>query len=246
MLFFPTRYPIGDWDAVDLQHEDVWFEAEDGTRLHGWYSPCVSPRATVLLMHGNAGNIATRVEWLLYLQRQLRVTTFCFDYRGYGRSAGAASTAGLLLDARAARARLRELAGIQDDQMLLMGESIGGALAVHLAAESAPQGLILQSAFTSLREIAAVHYPGFSWIVPKDKFDSCSLISKVHAPLLLSHGTADTLVPFRMAEKLFRAANEPKHFVAIDGANHNDWLGEEYLQELSRFIDRVGARAKKD
>lgn len=242
MLFFPTKYPEGDWEAVGLEHEDVWFASADGTRLHGWYCPVESPRAILLFLHGNAGNMATRVEWLSYLRRSLHVATFVFDYRGYGRSEGTPSIAGLLQDARAARAKLRELAGIGDDEMLLMGESIGGALAVNLAADSAPRGLILQSVFTSLREIAAVHYPGFSWIVPKDKLNSYSLISQVHAPLLQSHGTADRIVPYRMAEKLFQAANEPKRFVSIDGADHNDWIGEVYVRELSSFIERVSTQ----
>ena len=83
LLFFPSKYPVGNWTPKDLRFEDVSFSAEDKTRLHGWYCPCENPRATILIAHGNAGNVASRAPWLKYLQSQARVATFMFDYRGY-------------------------------------------------------------------------------------------------------------------------------------------------------------------
>lgn len=245
LLFFPAKYPAGNWNPSDLRFNDVWFNAEDRTRLHGWYCPSVNPRAVILIAHGNAGNVASRAPWLAYLQTKARVSTFLFDYRGYGRSEGTPTVKGALQDARAARARLRELAGVKDSEMLLMGESLGGAMVVHLAAESTPRALILQSTFSSLRDVADVHYPGLSWLVPSTKLDSATRIARYRGPLLQSHGTADRTIPLASGEKLFRAAKEPKAFVSVPGADHNNWLTPEYLQRLERFIDETSRPARR-
>ena len=245
LLFFPSKYPSGNWTPQDLQFQDVWFSAEDKTRLHGWYCPCENPRATILLAHGNAGHVASRAPWLKYLQAKARVAAFMFDYRGYGRSEGVPTVEGALLDAMAARAKLRELSRIDDSAMLLMGESLGGAIAVRLAAESAPRGLILQSTFSSLKDVAASHYPRLSWLVPPTKLDSVAQIVRYHGPLLQSHGTADRTIPFSSGEKLFLAANEPKTFLKIPGADHNNWLTEDYLRQLDDFIRRLGSEGNR-
>ena len=126
MLFFPTKYPEGDWQPADLQFEDVFFASEDGTQLHGWYCPAQSPQATVLIAHGNAGHVASRADWLICLQSRLRVSTFMFDYRGYGRSRGLPTVRRVLEDARAARRKLSEMLSLEDSEIALMGESLGG------------------------------------------------------------------------------------------------------------------------
>ena len=162
LLFFPAKHPAGNWEPRGLTFQDVAFESKDKTKLHGWYCPCEKPRAVVLLAHGNAGNVATRAAWLSYLQTKLRVSTFLFDYRGYGKSDGVPTAEGVLDDARAAMTKLCELTQLKDSNIVVMGESLGGAIAVQLAAERAPRGLILQSTFSSLRDVADVHYPQLS------------------------------------------------------------------------------------
>ncbi len=239
LLFFPSKFPDGDWQPDNLEFEDVFFEAADKTRVHGWYCPCKKPRAVILIAHGNAGHVAHRASWLRYLQTEARVTTLMFDYRGYGRSEGKPTVPGVLQDARAARAKLCELAGAKDSELLLMGESLGGAVVVQLASDSAPRGLILQSTFSSLRDAADVHFPKLSWLVPKNKLDSFSTISRYKGPLLQSHGTLDRTIPFPLGEKLHRAASQPKTLLKIPGADHNDWMTQDYLDHLSRFIDRT-------
>lgn len=244
LLFFPTKYPNGDWSPKELRFQDVYFHAEDQTRLHGWYCPCDNPRAVILLAHGNAGNVASRAPWLRYLQSHTRASVFIFDYRGYGRSEGVPTVEGALADTTAARAKLCELASIEDSDLLLMGESLGGALVVQLAAQSRPRGLILQSTFSSLRDVADVHFPKLSWLVPPDKLESVKLIGQYKGPLLLSHGDRDRTIPFASGKKLFRAANEPKTMVTIAGADHNHWLTDEYLKRFDEFVARVGAGGK--
>ncbi len=169
LLFFPSKYPTGNWQPTDLKFQDVKLAAEDGTKLHGWYCPSDKPRAVVLIAHGNAGHVAGRASWLRYLQKSARVSVFMFDYRGYGRSEGTPTVEGVLMDARAARKQLGELASVKEKDIVLMGESLGGAVMVQLAAESAPRGLILQSTFSSLRDVADVHYPGLAWLVSKNR-----------------------------------------------------------------------------
>lgn len=244
LLFFPSRYPDGDWNPKDLSFENVYFDSEDGTRLHGWFCPADRPRAVVLLAHGNAGNVASRAAWLQYLQTRAKVTVFAFDYRGYRRSDGKPTVSGAILDAKAARAKLRELANVRDSEMYLMGESLGGAIAVQLTADSPPRGLILQSTFSSLRDVAHVHYPRLSWLVPRRKLNSCEQISRYQGPLLLSHGDGDRTIPFSSGEKLFQSANEPKRFITIEGADHNNWLTDAYLNEFDRFIESVESKQK--
>ncbi len=241
LLFFPSKFPNGDWNPEGLVFQDVFFSAKDKTKLHGWYCPADNPRAVLLLAHGNAGHVASRAPWLRYLQNRAAVSVFIFDYRGYGRSKGVPTVEGAIQDAMAARAKLCEIAGIKDSDMFLMGESLGGAIVVQLAAKSAPRGLILQSTFSSLRDVANVHYPKLSWLVPRKKLDSLATVTAFRGPLLQSHGTADQTIPFSLGERLFRAANEPKQFVRIENADHNDWLSDEYLVQLDGFISRVSA-----
>lgn len=238
-LFAPSRYPQGDWKPAGLQFQDVSFAAADGTQLHGWYCPADQARATVLVMHGNAGNVATRGAWLIYLQTRMRVNVFLFDYRGYGRSQGKPTVAGVLQDARAARAKLVELSGVPTGQLVLMGESLGGAVAVQMASEAAPRALILQSTFSSFRDAAQQHAPLLAWAVPRNKLNSVAAIAGYRGPLLQSHGTADEVIPLALGEKLFQAANEPKQLVRLAGAGHNNWLTEEYGRQLDAFLDRV-------
>ena len=244
LLFFPSKFPEGDWSPKDLRFQDVFFAAADGTRLHGWYCPADSPRAVVLAAHGNAGHVVSRAPWLRYLQTRAKVSVFMFDYRGYGRSEGTPTVEGAIQDAAAARARLCELAAVKEPEMLLMGESLGGAIALQLAVKSPPRGLILQSTFSSLRDVADVHYPRLSWLVPRTKLDSVGQIAGFRGPLLQSHGTADRTIPFSSGAKLFRVANEPKQFVAIEKADHNNWLTDVYLKRLDEFITRVSVARK--
>jgi fermentation-respiration switch protein FrsA (DUF1100 family) len=166
------------------------------------------------------------------------------DYRGYGRSEGAPTVEGAILDATAARAKLCELAAIRDSEMLLKGESLGGAITIQLAAKSPPRGMILQSTFSALRDVAEIHYPRLFWLVPRNKLDSVAQVADFRGPLLQSDGTADRTIPFSSGEKLFRPASDPKQSVAIGRADHNDWLTDAYLRRLDESIKRVSQNRK--
>jgi fermentation-respiration switch protein FrsA (DUF1100 family) len=236
LLFYPEKYPAGDWNPSELKYEDVWFNAADGTRLHGWYCPADKPRAVVLYAHGNGGNVSHRAALLRRFQNDLRLTLLIFDYRGYGRSEGAPTVEGVVQDARAARTALARRAGVTETQVVLMGRSLGGAVVVQLAADSPPRGLILQSTFSSLKDVAAHYYPALAWLAPAGKLNSAAKIARYKGPLLQSHGDADRTVPYALGRKLFEAAREPKRFVTIPGGDHNDPLTPEYYRQLKDFL----------
>jgi uncharacterized protein len=159
LVFAPSPYPAGDWQPAGLAFEDAFFTAADGSRLHGWYVPHTQPRAVVLFCHGNAGNVALWADVLRILHDRMGVTAMGFDYRGYGRSEGTPSETGVLADGRAARTWLAHRAGIPEKQVVLMGRSLGGAVAVDLAADGA-RGLVLESTFTSMPEVGTRPCPG--------------------------------------------------------------------------------------
>jgi uncharacterized protein len=240
LVFAPSRYPAGDWQPAGLAFEDAWFTAKDGTRLHGWYVPQPQPRAVVLFCHGNGGNVALWADVLRILHDRMGVTAMGFDYRGYGRSEGTPSEAGVLADARAARSWLARRVGIAENQIVLMGRSLGGAVAVDLAADGA-RGLVLESTFTSMPEMGHATMP----LLPvrslmQTQFNSLAKIGNYHGPLLQSHGTADRLIPYAMGRRLFAAANEPKQFVTIPGGDHNDPQTDAYYSALFEFLGRLG------
>ena len=238
LIYFPFNNDYDDWHPASLPFEDVWFTAADGTKLHGWYVPHENARATVLFCHGNGGNLSIRVDMLQILNRHVGVSVMIFDYRGYGRSEGKPNETGVLLDARAARAWLAERENIDEKEIVMMGRSLGGAVAVDLATRDGARGLVLESTFTSLPDVAAYHYP---WLpirmLIRTRFDSLAKITEYHGPLLQSHGEADTIVPIRFGRQLFEAANEPKQFISFPGDDHNNLPSMEYYDTLERFCD---------
>lgn len=240
MVYAPTRYPRGNWQPVNLDVEDVWFTAADGTRLHGWYCPRENARAVVLYLHGNAGNLSDRAEVVRMLHDRFDLSVMIFDYRGFGRSEGSPDEIGILADARAARAWLAAREGIGQGEIVLMGRSLGGGVATDLAAADGARALILQNTFTSLPDVASRH---IAWLptrlLMRNRFNSLAKIGRYHGPLLCSHGDVDRMIPYEQGQRLFEAANEPKRFVAITGAGHNDPETPEYYQALDAFLAQL-------
>jgi fermentation-respiration switch protein FrsA (DUF1100 family) len=246
LAFFPMKFPAGDWRPAEARFRDCWFQASDGIRLHGWYLPHEHPTAIILIMHGNGGNVTSCGPVAQLLHDKYSASVMIFDYRGYGRSEGTPTVEGVLRDARAARIYLAKVENTSEGQIVLLGESLGGAVAVDLAAKDGARGLILDSTFSSLREVAAVHYPKvLSEAIVADRFNSLAKIKQYHGPVLQSHGDRDQTVPIELARKLFAAANEPKRFVLVPGGGHLSSNTEEYYRALAEFIgslDHAGQR----
>lgn len=237
LIYFPAKYPAGQWTPPGLEFEDADFTAADGTRLHGWYLPAENPQAVILFCHGNAGNLTHRDDVLRDLPQHVDASLLVFDYRGYGKSEGSPNEAGVLADARAARVWLAKRSGVAEREIVLWGESIGGAIAVDLAAEDGARGLILENPFTSLPDVAAHHYPWLPvrWLM-RGQLNSLSKIGHYQGPLLMVHAESDSVVPYAFGQRLFTAANEPKRFVTQPNADHNDPRDEAFWEAFRRFI----------
>jgi len=238
-IYFPSRTVEVDPSRVGLAFREVVFTTGDGVRLHGWLIPGRVP-TTLLYSHGNGGNIADRVSIARLLSDQLGVGIFMYDYRGYGKSEGTPSEAGLMADAVAAReALVRE--GVADGHIVYFGRSLGTAVTVDLAVRHPPRAVVLESPFTSARAMANLVLPGSGYLI-RTRFDSLGKISKLRAPLLVLHGDADEVIPYAQGRALFEAAPEPKTFVTIRGGRHYDldaaWT--DYWAAWRIFLAHVG------
>lgn len=253
LIFFPTRYPDGGWDVEAVARgtgctvEDCFFVSEDGVRLHSWWCrrAAADPNGPVILFfHGNAGNLSHRADLMLELADRVGAEVVVAGYRGYGRSEGRPSEEGLYADARAAWRFVTVDRGVDPGRVVVFGKSLGGAVAVNLAAESDPAGLIVESSFTSIPDMAARHYPFVPKALLRTRMDSLAKIGGIGCPLLVMHSRADEVVPFELGRALFEAAPEPKTFFEVEGAGHNEtWLvgGQGYFEAISRFVEEVHA-----
>lgn len=244
VLFQPSDASEGNYQPENLHFEDVFFHADDGTRLHAWFCPAENPRAIVLFAHGNGGNVSFWAERMRELQQDHRVSVLIFDYRGYGKSEGKPTVPGVLEDARAAATFLARKVGVKESDLVLMGQSMGGAVAVQLAAEIQPRGLVLESTFSSFRDVADHHARWASWLVPREKLNSLASIGPYRGPLLQYHGDADVVVPIQFGEKLFAAANDPKAFYREPGGGHETPLPRDYRWQLDDFFEEVSRDAE--
>ncbi|MDA8015872.1 MAG: alpha/beta hydrolase [Thermoanaerobaculia bacterium] len=242
-VFEPTRYPLGQWDPAKegLRYEDVEFLSEDGTKLHGWWFGHDGADMTLVYCHGNRGSIAERVEVFASLLR-LKVNVFAFDYRGYGKSEGSPSEQGVFADARAAvdYAAARRDSGLRS--VLLFGHSLGGAIAIDAALHRPVGGLVVQSSFTQLADMARHRHPDLPmhWIC-RNEFRSIEKVPRLQMPKLFIHGGSDRTVPHEHGRALFEAAAKPKDFLSIAKADHNDvhlWGSLRYFSRLIRFRRR--------
>jgi uncharacterized protein len=246
MIYYPVKYPGGFWEPerFGVQVEDIWFTAEDGVRLHGWYAAGNNSGLglTLLWFHGNAGNITHRLENLRDLL-ELGIDVFIFDYRGYGRSDGEPDEHGIYKDGIAAFDYLTAEKGILPDRIVLFGRSLGTAVAVEVATKREIRGMILESAFTDAKAMARTIMPFLPLgAVISSRFDSIGKINNIHVPLLFTHGDSDSIVPIDLGKKLYHAANDPKDFYTIAGADHNDTYlvgGREYYQRIKHYLESL-------
>jgi fermentation-respiration switch protein FrsA (DUF1100 family) len=252
MLYYPMRALETTPARLGWRFEDVRLTAADGTRLHGWLVPAngdsgaLHPRLTVLLLHGNAGNISHRLDKLAIL-RDLGVDVLILDYRGYGESEGRPDEAGTYLDARAGYEHLVRTRGLDPRAIVLFGESLGSAVAAHLAAEAEVGGVVLEESFTSLAEVAQGMFPFLPvrWVI-RNRYDTLDRIGRVRAPVLILHSRDDEYFPFRHAERLAGAAREPT-VVELRGGHNDAFLVSEpvYRQGLAAFFATVAGRARR-
>lgn len=234
----PSRAIIATPKSVGLDYETVKISTVDGLSLDGWYVPAQDARGVLLFFHGNAGNISHRLESLKIFNR-LRLSTLIFDYRGYGRSEGDPSEQGTYRDADAAWRYLTEVRHVARQRIVLFGRSLGGAIAAHAASRLQPAALILESAFTSVPDMAAQHY----WMFPvrwlaRYRYDTRQALGTVSCRVLIIHSPNDEIIPFRHGRDLFDTARKPKRFLEIRGGHNTGFLmsGQRYLNGLDEFL----------
>jgi fermentation-respiration switch protein FrsA (DUF1100 family) len=242
VLFQPSPGVDITPEALGIAAEQLHLQAEDGVRLHAFFlpGPPGSSRA-ILFLHGNAGNASHRLPNAAAL-RNLGAHVLLIDYRGYGLSEGRPSERGVYADARAGLAHLVGARGIPEARVILFGRSLGGAVAVDLAQDRSLGGVILESTFTSLHDMARSAVGPLAALVARSGFESIAKIPRVRAPLLFFHGDRDAIVPYELGRRLYAAAPEPKAFETIEGADHNDTLvvgGRAYFERIGRFLDEV-------
>ena len=243
LLYQPSSEFVGNWEPpAAIGFEEAHFTTDDGVALHGWFKDVPERRAVVLFMHGNAGNVATWAGSAHGLSDRERVAILVFDYRGYGKSTGLPDEAGIYADARAARSWLARRTQIREEDVVLLGRSLGGGVAVQLASELPPRGLILMNTFTSAPAAAQSFFPlvPTSWIMTQ-RYDSLSKIGKYEGPLLMTHGEKDKVIPVAQGKALYAAAGSTQKQLILDPAGgHNDPPTEEYLTALSEFWGKLG------
>lgn len=245
LFYYPQRAPT-EPPAHLVRPEAVWFRSADGTQLHGWFFRAAGPRPdrapTILHVHGNAGNIESHVFFTEHLPPQ-GFNLFIFDFRGYGRSAGAARRRGpLIADAHAALDHLLARSDVDTGRIGVYGQSLGGAIALNLVADRPEiRAAVIESAFTSWREMAAAAVGGdppgplsraLARLLIRDGQRPIDAIRRCRVPTLIIHGTADRTIPPSHGRRLAEAGPTAR-LVEIPGGDHNT------LRETHPEVDRV-------
>lgn len=243
LIYLPSQ-AMTDVASVLPGAEEVTFSTEDGLTLAAWLVPAGGEvnGGTVVVFNGNAGNRSHRTPLARALsERGFRV--LLVDYRGYGGNPGRPTESGLIADGRAAIGYLEARGDVDADRLVYFGESLGAGVAIGLAEQRPPAALVLRSPFVSLAEVASVHYPFLPMsVLLWDRYPNVERIRGIDVPVLVVAGSADRIVPVSQSRRVYDAALQPKAFVMIEGATHNDFAlvaGDELVTEVAAFLSRV-------
>lgn len=249
LFFFQARFvyfpEMGRADRatpaqLSLPFEDLRIATADGETLHAWFVPASGARATVLFLHGNAGSITHRLDWLPLFQR-LRLSALLVDYRGFGRSSGRPSEAGTYADADAAWNHLVIGRRLPPERIVVFGESLGAAVAARLAARVDPAALVLHSAFTSAPDLAAGLYPFLpARLLTRYAYDTLGAVRALRCPLLVAHSPQDEIIPVSHGRRLYESAAVPRQWIELAGG-HNDgfiFMRDEWAHQFDEFLKR--------
>ena len=243
LMYFPSAQVPSPESSAIAGVSAVSFQTEDGLTLNGWFvSRTENPRFTVIVFNGNAGNRASRAPLGDVLARA-NLAVLLFDYRGFGGNPGSPSEEGLRKDARAARQYILTRAEAGRQRLVYFGESLGTAVAAELAVAHPPAALVLRSPFTSISDLARLHYAFLpaTWIL-RDRYATIDRISRVNAPLLVIGGDADRIVPIAQTRQVYETARDPKQLLVISGADHNDdalLAGPEMTGAVLQFLQNL-------
>ena len=241
LLFYPnlsSRKITATPAKIGLDFEPVTITTSDNVRIKGWFVPAEKAKGVLLFFHGNAGNISHRLDSLAIFHH-LGLSTLIIDYRGYGESEGRISEQGTYLDAGASWRYLTETKGIAPEEIVIFGRSLGGAVAANLATRTLPAGLILESVFSSVPDMAAQLYPILPVrLLARYEYDVKKMVQGISCPVLVIHSRDDDIIPFTHGVKVYETAVGTKEFLEISGGHNEGFLvsGSRYQQGLARFL----------
>ena len=250
LVYFPMKGPYTVTpQSRGLPFEPVRVPTEDGEQLAAWWVPAArsEPKlggGTVLLFHGNAGNISHRIDYAKMFYA-LGYNTLLVDYRGFGESTGEPSEQGTYRDALASWQWLTATQGVQAADIVIFGESLGGGIATWLAARQVPRALILASTFTSIADLGAQVYPWLPvhWI-SRIHYNNLGNLDKIRTPLLVAHSPADELIPYTHGRRLYEAAQVPKTFLQLSGGHNEGFVfaRDEWVEAVRVFLNRYAKK----
>lgn len=254
LFFYPDRQVYITPDRLELTHDEVWIDTPDGETLHAWWLPALGePRGNVYFLHGNAQNISSHILNVAWLP-EAGYNVLLLDYRGYGQSSGAPDLEGALHDAETGLRWLGREKDTSERPLYLLGQSLGGAIAITLASEWVPRGeqpalagVIADSTFSGFRAIAREKLDNFwltwpfqvplSWTVT-DEYEGVDVIDRISpVPVMVIHSVRDGIIPIHHGLALYEAAEEPKRFLRTDMPHAGSFMLPEYQDALLRFME---------
>jgi fermentation-respiration switch protein FrsA (DUF1100 family) len=242
LVYFPTtgNYSVTP-QAYGLAFEAVQIATADGEQLAAWWIPAQDPaRGTVLLLHGNAGDISHRIDYARMFF-ELGYHALLLDYRGFGTSTGTPSEEGTYRDAEAGWRWLIDKRGVKSSEIVIFGESLGGGVASWLATQHTPGALVLASTFTSMPDLGAEVYPWLPvrWLA-RIHYNNLANLERLRAPLLIAHSRDDDIIPFTHGERLYAAAREPKAFLTLSGGHNEGFIfaRDDWVNALAAFLEK--------
>ena len=238
LVYVPSKQYLNSPEFYNLKYETHVLETEDEEKINSWFIPHDNPRSTLLFLHGNGGNISTRLD-TIDIFHNLGLSVFIIDYRGYGSSSGIPSEKGTYIDAETAWLFLRNKKNINENDIIIYGRSLGGAIAIWLARKYRSSALIVESSFTSIIDMGRHNYPYLPIsLLAKIKYPSDKRISRIEIPKLFIHSKDDDIVPYKFGKKLYDLAIQPKKFLDINGQHNNGFLisGDMYINGIDNFL----------
>src|SRR5262245_1221511 len=243
-------FPLAGEDETPAQHgvshTPFTLATSDGERIQGWHLSRADAQAQVVYFHGNGGNLSIWSDILAGLARQ-GYDVIAIDYRGYGKSTGRPSEAGLYRDVDAVIAFAHDRLRRADLPLVYWGRSLGATMAAYAASVRAPDGVVLEAGFRSMRAVLETNPVLWlmSWL-SSYRFPTAEWMTAVQAPTLVLHGDADSVIPFRLGQRLYDAVPGPKRFVTIPGGDHNDAAprsGNAYWDAVAEFVRTLPANS---
>jgi len=238
-LYFPNPiYTSPQAAKAPKALKELPARTEDGLDLKGWYGPATSKPFTIVFFHGNGDGLRTAA----FTATPYLAAGYGFlltEYRGYSGMPGSPTETGLYADARAYIKSLIA-SGVQENNIILFGHSLGTGVVVQMASEFHVRGLILLAPYLSMAKVAQIRFPIFpAAYLTKDRYENFKKISDIHVPILMANGGKDAVIPPSQGRELFALANEPKRFAFIPEAGHNDLFDSEFVGISLRWLGQL-------